>query len=388
MTPARLVRGPHVLPLAMFFGTFSWSFVYVSLPFHIHRISTWDAAATLRWTGWILGISPLATVVMAPLWGRLAGRGNPKAYFVLVQVLQGAGFFAMAAAHTLPELFVSRLVLGVMGAASTFAFISAGRADDPADVRRQVAAMQSAMTVGGVIGPLCGAIAAARLGFAPSFVLGGFVLFGCGALVHWGVPASAAPAARPATARAHQWRETTLVSLLVLGGSTQIFFLTSILPQVMTDLGIAVDRTLEVGGLIIFASGAAAAVGSLAAPRLAELLPERRLVAGLLVGSSLAVGALAAASGVWTYGALRFVQVLCIAPVFPIVVARVAHTLGGEAIGVINAARIGASFLGPVIATSLLAAGSPVLLYVALSLIGLACVPLSAMRAHVPAVPR
>lgn len=31
---------------------------------------------------------------------------------------------------------------------------------------------------------------------------------------------------------------------------------------------------------------------------------------------------------------------------------------------------------------------SPVLLYVALSLIGLACLPLSAMRAHVPAVPR
>jgi MFS family permease len=296
VTLARLVRGPHVLPLAMFFGTFSWSFVYVSLPFHIQRISTWDAASTLRWTGWILGISPLATVAMAPLWG--------------------------------------------------------------------------------------------RLGFAPSFVLGGLVLFGCGALVHWGVPASAASAAPPPTQRSHHWRETTLVSLLVLGGSTQIFFLTAILPQVMTDLGIAAARTLEVGGVIIFASGAAAAVGSLAAPRLAELLPERRLVAGLLIGSSLAVGALAAAPGVWTYGALRFVQVLCIAPVFPIVVARVAHTLGGEAIGVINAARIGASFLGPVIATSLLASGSPVLLYVALSLIGLACVPLSAMRAHVPAVPR
>jgi len=388
VTIARLLRGPHVLPLAMFFGTFSWSFVYVSLPFHIQRISTWDATSTLRWTGWILGISPLATVAMAPLWGRRAGRGNPKAYFVLVQFLQGAGFFAMAAARTLPELFVSRLVLGVTGAASTFAFISAGRAGDPGEVRRQVAAMQSAMTVGGVIGPLGGAIAAARLGFAPSFVLGGLVLFGCGALVHWGVPASEAPPAPSPTQRSRHWRETTLVSLLVLGGSTQIFFLTSILPQVMTDLGIAADRTLEVGGVIIFASGAAAAVGSLAAPRLAELLPERRLVAGLLVGSSLAVGALAVAPGVWTYGALRFVQVLCIAPVFPIVVARVAHTLGGEAIGVINAARIGASFLGPVIATSLLAAGSPVLLYVALSLIGLACVPLSAMRAHVPAVPR
>jgi MFS transporter, DHA1 family, multidrug resistance protein len=384
----RVLRGAHVLPLAMFFGTFAWSFVYVSLPFHIQRISTWDATSTLRWTGWILGISPLATVITAPLWGRMASRGNPERYYALVQLLQGAAFFAMAAARTLPELFVSRLVLGVIGAASTFAYVSAGRADDPGEVRRQVAAMQSAMTVGAVIGPLCGAIAAARLGFAPSFVLGGIVLLGCGALVHWGVPASEPPAAAAAARPAGHWRETTIVSLLVLGGSTPVFFLTSILPQVMTDLGVTVDRTLEVGGFIVFASGGAAAVGSLVAPRLAELLPERRLVAGLLVGSSVTVGALAMASGVWTYGILRFLQVLCIAPVFPIVVARIAQTHGGEAIGVINAARIGASFLGPVVATSLLAAGSPVLLYVLLALVGLACLPLSGMRAHVPAVAR
>jgi len=372
----------------MFFGTFAWSFVYVSLPFHIQRISPWDGPSTLRWTGWILGVSPLATVATAPLWGRLAGRGNPKTYYVLVQFLQGAAFFGMAAARTLPELFLTRLVLGVMGAASTFAFISAGRADDPAEVRRQVAAMQSAMTVGAVIGPLSGAIAAARLGFAESFVLGGLVLLGCGVLVHRGVPATQAPSAGPTVHRARHWRETAIVSLIVLGGSTQLFFLTAILPQVMTDLGVAAERTLEVGGLIIFASGVAAAVGSLAAPRLAELLPERRLIAALLVGSSASVAALALAPGVWTYGVLRFLQVLCVAPVFPIVVARIAHTAGGEAIGVINAARIGASFVGPVVATSLLAAASPGLLYGVLALTGLACLPLSAMRAHVPAVPR
>jgi MFS family permease len=377
-----------VLSLAMLLGTFAWSFVYVSLPFHIQRISTWDAAATLRWTGWILGVPSLATVATAPLWGRLAGRGNPRTYYVLVQVLQGLGFFAMAASRTLPELFVSRLALGVTGAASTFAFISAGRADDPGEVRRQVAAMQSAMTVGQVFGPLGGAIAAARLGFVPSFVVGGLVLFGCGALAHWGMPDAEPAPARPPAPRAQPWRETAIVSLLVLGGSTQIFFLTAILPQVMGDLGIAAERTLEVGGVIVFASGVAAAAGSLAAPRLAELLPERRLVAALLVGSSLAVGLLALAPGVWTYGALRFVQVLCIAPVFPVVVARIAQSHGGEAIGVINAARIGASFVGPVVATSLLAAGSPAVLYMLLAVAGLACVPLSAMRAHVPAMRR
>jgi MFS family permease len=174
-----------------------------------------------------------------------------------------------------------------------------------------------------------------------------------------------------------------LVSLLVLGGSTQIFFLTSILPQVMAALGVVAEQTLEIGGIIIFASGAAAALGSLVAPRLAEVLP-----AALFVGSSLSVAALAVAPGVWSYGALRFLQVLFIAPVFPIVVARIAQTAGGEAIGVINAARIGASFIGPVMATSLLAAGSPVALYVLLGAIGLACLPVSGMRAHVPAARR
>jgi MFS family permease len=388
LSALRPLRGEYVLPLAMFFGSFSWSFVYVSLPFHIQEISTLDPVTTLRWTGWILGISPLATVVTAPLLGRMGGRGNPKTAFEVIQYLQGGAFFALALARTLPEIFVSRLVVGLMGAASTFAFISAGRADDPGEVRRQVATMQSAMTVGGVIGPLCGAIAAARLGFRASFVVGGLVLLGCGVLVRWGVPSSEAPAPRTTTTHARQWRETILVSLLVLGGSTQIFFLTSILPQVMAALGVAAEQTLEIGGIIIFASGAAAALGSMAAPRLAELLPERRLVAALFVGSSLSVAALAVAPGVWSYGTLRFLQVLFIAPVFPIVVARIAQTAGGEAIGVINAARIGASFIGPVMATSLLAAGSPVALYVLLALTGLACLPVSGMRAHVPRAQR
>ena len=385
---AAVLRETQVLPVAMFLGSFAWSFVYVTLPFHIQRVSTWDPVSTLRWTGWILGISPLATVATAPFWGRFAGRREPKTFFVVTQYFQGAAFLGMALARTLPEMFLARLVLGFMGASSTFAFISAGRADQPGEVRRQIAAMQSAMTVGQVIGPLCGAIAAARVGFRESFGLGALVLFACGGLVQWGVGASTAPPPRERPSRRAYWRETILVSLLILGASTQIFFLTSILPQVMAELGVPHARTLEIGGIVIFASGAAAALGSMAAPRLAEVLPERRLVAGLLVGSSLTVIGLLVAHDVWSYGILRFLQVLCIAPVFPIVVARIAHTAGGEAIGIINAARIGASFVGPVLATSLLAWSTSTVLYVVLALIGAACVPLSAMRAHVPAAGR
>lgn len=364
----------------MFIGSFSWSFVYVSLPFHIQHISPWDPARTLRWTGWILGVTSLVTVAAAPLWGRVAGRGNPKRLFMIVQVLQGLGFLGMAAARTLPELFVSRIVLGVMGAVSTFAFIIAGRSTDLREVRRQVASAQSAMTVGAVIGPLIGAVTAARLGFRASCVVGGVILVAAAWVVKWGVPEPPhGEEARKPTGTLSP-REVTAVILLILGASVHVFFLASILPQILPPMGIAPGDMLEIGGLIIFASGAAAALGSLLASRLSEIFPRRRLLAALLIGSSVCMVALGAATSVTLYGALRFLQVLFIAPVFPIAVAGIAHRAGGQAIGAINSARIGAAFVGPVLATTVLGLGPPWVLYLVLAGLGLASVPVALWR--------
>jgi len=385
VTTTEDLRARWILPLALFFGTFAWSFVYVSLPFYIARVSTLDDASTLRWTGWILGITPLVTVVMAPLWGRWAERGDPKKLYVVVELLQGVAFFVMALARTLPELFLSRMLLGVMGAASTFAFIIVGRGGG--DVRRDVSAIQSAMTVGQVVGPLAGAVAAARLGFQVSFALGGVILLGCAFIVWRGVTY------RPAK-RAGDWRprraslgEVGTACALVLAGSTQVFFLTAILPQILPPLGVAGPDTLEVGGLIIFATGVAAALGSLAAPRLAELVGDRRAVAWFLAGSSLFLATLALAPGVWSFGILRFLQMLCIAPVFPLAVAAIAQRSSGEAIGFVNSSRIGAAFLGPVVATTLLAWGPPALVYLVLALAGLGTVPVVAARRTGPRPP-
>jgi MFS family permease len=368
------------VPAAMFFGTFAWSFVYVSLPFHIQAISPLDPAATLRWTGWILGISNLVTVATAPLWGRWAERRDPRTLYVAVEALQGLAFFGMALARTLLELFLARLVLGLMGAASTFAFVMAGRAGDAPTVRRHVAAVQSAMTVGQVIGPLAGALAAARLGFRPSFVLGGAILIACAAVVAWAVPrVPPAPVARDPARRARP-RDVAAVACIVLAGNMQIFFLAAVLPQVLPGLDVPPGRTLEVGGLLLFVSGVATALGAVAAPRLVEWVAERRLIGGLLVGSSLGLAALGLARSVWLFGTLRFLHVLCIAPVFPVVVAGIAQRAGGQAIGVINSARIGAAFLGPVAATTLLAAAPAAALYASLAAVGLACVPLARRR--------
>ncbi|HME97350.1 MAG TPA: MFS transporter [Methylomirabilota bacterium] len=369
-------RAEWVLPASMLLGTFAWSFVYVSLPFHIQRMSSLDPAATLRWTGWILGISPLITVLTAPISGRLGEHIDPKRGFIAVQAFQGLGFLGMAAARTLPEMLVARMLLGLMGAVSTFAFIMVGRSGG--DVRRQVSYIQSGMTLGQVLGPAAGALVAARVGFRLSFVLGAVMLWACSALVSWGVPPGRPRDPKAAPARPTSVRELATVSLVVLAGSTQIFFLTSILPQILPPLGVATESTLEVGGVLIFATGVAASLGAMAAPRLAELLGDRQAVRWFLLGSSLFLATLALAGNVWAFGALRFLQVLCIAPVFPLAVAAIAQRASGGAIGFVNSSRIGAAFIGPVLATTLLSSLPPAAVYLVLAALGLAVVPLVA----------
>lgn len=369
-------RAEWVLPTSMLIGTFAWSFVYVSLPFHIQRMSTLEPAATLRWTGWILGVSPLITVITAPLSGRLGERVDPKRGFIAVQAFQGLGFLGMALARTLPEMLLARMLLGLMGAVSTFAFIMVGRSGG--DVRRQVSSIQSGMTLGQVLGPAAGAVVAARLGFQLSFIFGALMLWACSALVSWGVPPGKPRDAAAAQERRISLRELVTVSLVVLAGSTQVFFLTSILPQILPPLGVPIESTLEIGGFLILATGVAASLGSMAAPRLAELLGDRRAVLWFLLGSSLLLASLAAAGGVWSFGVLRFLQVLCIAPVFPLSVAAIAQRASGGAIGFVNSARIGAAFMGPVLATTLLSSMPPAAVYLALAALGVAVVPLVA----------
>ena len=378
---ARLIAPPshalriRVLPVALVLGTFAWSFVYVSLPFYIQRLSPGDRVSTLKWTGWILGISPLVTVVTAPVWGRLAGHGNPRTFYVVVELLQGIGFFLMALARTLFELFLARLFLGVMGAASTFAFIIAARSES-GEVRREVSAIQSAMTVGQVFGPLAGAVVAARVGYTASFLLGGAILWGCAGLVRWGVPSPKPSQPVEAIRGQASWREVWIVCLPVLAGSTHIFFLTAVLPQILPVLGVAPADALEVGGLIIFFSGVAAALGSLWAPRLADLLGERFVIAWSLTASSLLLVLLALAPNAWIFGSLRFLQVLFVAPVFPLAVAQIAQRADGQAIGLVNSSRIGAAFVGPVVTTTLLSWFPPGMVYGVLAFLGLACLPL------------
>src|SRR6185295_15895203 len=140
-------------------------------------------------------------------------------------------------------------------------------------------------------------MAASRVGFQESFLLGGMLLWGCCIIVGLGTPAVRAKAASDARPGRTSLLEVSTVCLLVLAGSTQVFFLTAILPQVLPPLGIPLADTLEMGGIIIFVTGLAAAVGSLLAPRLGEIMGDLRAIVWFLGASSLLLALQALAPG-------------------------------------------------------------------------------------------
>src|SRR5262249_33732670 len=107
-------------------------------------------------------------------------------------------------------------------------------------------------------------------------------------------------------------------------------------------------------------------------PILAEQFPERRLLLGLLAASSVGLVLLGSARSFWPFGLIRGAQCLAIAPFFPLMVAQVARRGDANAIGIINAARVGSGFVGPLAAPCGPATGPAGLIYVTPGAAGIA----------------
>jgi hypothetical protein len=70
-----------VVTAAQFSLAFALNFMFVFLPFYVHAISPLDEAATLRWTGLIMGAASAMATFGSAFWGNLTDRFSPKTLF-------------------------------------------------------------------------------------------------------------------------------------------------------------------------------------------------------------------------------------------------------------------------------------------------------------------
>ena len=341
-----------LVPLAVvsFCYALVWSFTHVAIPFYVHDVSPHDSAATLRWIGWIVGIPYPLTILTTPAWVRVAER-NPRRFLLLAHAAQGVLFVLTGINTDLTVLVIIRAVLGVTGPATVFAFMVASRANETPP---QIAAMQSAGTIGQILGPLLGALGAARLGYTGTFVAGGVILLL--SVVFIAGTISARPGPWPPAARPPDASRAGIPALgfLVFIEFSLLSFLSAVLPAVMGYLARPPGEALDLAGMMLFVSGAAFAAGTLLASPLATRFGERATVRWCHIAACIVVGMLALAPDVRTFTGLRGLQALFLGPAITLLMARGAQHPNSQAIGALNSARMTANLGGPVLATTLL----------------------------------
>ncbi|MGH7411822.1 MAG: MFS transporter [Candidatus Methylomirabilis sp.] len=357
-------RDVRVVVLSQFVTAFSWTYVF--LPFYIQQISPYDREATLLWIGWILGITGAASTVFAPIWGGMAAKVSPKRLYQAGMLLQAVFMGLMGFTESLPVLLLLRLLIGCIGGLSTIGLIIVSASSASEKLTGNVGLFQAALTSGQIAGPIAGALSAELIGFRATFVVGAVLILIAFANVR--LYLSPLPTFRPEMSpRPTSPRGLAAGWLLCFAATIQIVFLPSVLPEILASLRVAQAQAVATAGLIVFAYGVTAMIGSYALSQLAGHHGRRRTILWAAVSASALQLLLSATGSVITFGLIRARQVGPIAGVIPIVFAEVAGTAHGSAIGFINPARFAANAVGPLIATVAFAHASPFSLYLSLS---------------------
>ncbi len=365
-----------VVVASQFGLAFSVNYVVVFLPFYIDAVSPLSEAETLVWTGLVVGAAPAAASIASALWGMLTARFSPK--LLLERGLLSHSLIVAAIAFTtnLPALVLLRLLQGVLGGISTISLIIISTVSRREALAGHIGLLNSAMTTGALLGPPVGAAIAAAAGFRAAFLSAGLVIAVTLVLCHRLLPP--VPPRRPADGAPRVSRRALAADWLVsVTAMIQLVFLPSVLPQVLAGFGIARERAVVTAGLVVTAYGAAAAVGA-ASLRWIGRLPHRRAVLAAGVASALLQAALALPGGLAGFLALRVLQAFLAGLVMPLLMADVAATGRGGAVGALNTARFVGNAVGPIAATALLARADLATLYLTISVAALASLALFA----------
>jgi DHA1 family multidrug resistance protein-like MFS transporter len=358
-------RDIAVLVTAQFSLAFAINFMTVFLPFYVQAVSPLDEAATLRWTGMIVGVSSALATFGSTFWGNLTARFSPKALFERGVLSHAILVALMGFVTDLRLLLGIRILQGFLGGISTIGLIIVSAISTEEQLARRMGLYQSALTMGQIFAPPLGAMAAAAFGYRGAFLASSLMILAVFVFALLGlghVPLLPRRAAVDEVPRRQRW----LAWGVAVAGTVHIVFLPSVLPTILRDFNVPEDGQLVMAGLVVFAYGASAAAGSYGFGRLTERIPIRRLVLACALGASVFQVLQILGIEPVSFTLIRMLQTALAAGIFPLILVEVASRSHGGSIGFINTARFAGNAAGPVIATFVLANSNLLTLYLVL----------------------
>jgi MFS family permease len=229
---------------------------------------------------------------------------------------------------------------------------------------------QSSMTLGQLVGPPLGSLAAVTLGFKGAFASASIVIFA--ASIFCSLYVTDVPKL-PKEARSSLW--TLLDQRVILGwmlcftASIQLMFLPSVLPNVLDQFHIEKPVALKLAGTIVMLYTATAMIGTYLWGWLSRKYGLFRMITLLFTLSTLFQALLALSRGIIDFTLIRMIQTGLVAATLPLIISIFLREPKGGIIGFLNSARFTGIALGPMIATSILAFSSLQVVYLLISAI-------------------
>ena len=341
---------------SQFGNAFSSNFVQIFFPFYILKISPYPVQYTLLWTGAIMGASSLCAALTSPFWGSLTHRFSPKLLYLRSLMVNAVSFFLMGFTTDLHLLFILRVIQGLAAGTSTIGLIIVSSSSPKEMVSSNIGLFQSSITLGQLIGPLLGSLAAVTFGYKGSFIAASCVFFSSFIFCYlyvMDIPLL------PKKERSRGW--TTLDKRIIIGGllcftaMVQIAFLPSVLPNVFAAFHYEQATALKLAGSVVLCYTATAMIGIYVWSRLSRRMGLYRTITILFVLGILLQSMLAFSRGIVDFTIIRMLQTGFVAATFPLIISVFASGSKGSTIGFLNATRFAGNALGPMLATSILA---------------------------------
>lgn len=351
---------------------FSLSFITVFLPFFIIRTSPYSTEVTLLWVGAIVGSANLCSAATSTFWGSLTHRYSPKLLYLRGIAANAVMFFLMGFTTSLPMLLTLRILLGLAGGISTIGMIMVSSSSPKERIPADIGLYQSFIMLGNLVGPPVGSFAAAMLGYRGAFVSASAVLVASSIFFYLFVADIPRLPRREKNAAGGTVDRRILVAWMVcFAVSIQLGFLPSVLPNVFEAFHIERTIALKQAGMVVLLYTATAMIGTYVWTQVARRFGLYRIISFLLILGTVLQALLAFGKGMIDFTLIRMIQTGVVTATVPLTISTFAGEAKGGRLGFLNSSRFTGSALGPMIATSILAASNLATVYFFISGISL-----------------
>jgi len=334
------------------FLNFGYTLVMSFLPIYVRELGVQTKGGIALWSGLILGSSPMMTSLIGPLWGRLGDRKGMRLLATRATAANSVFWALMALAQNVWQLFVLRIVLGLLGGFNNTAVALVTQLAPKEKVPSIIGSLQSVQILSAAIGPFFGGFLATSIGVRNTFIVTGIMNFGSllSILSLYRDADRTKPPEKvsPAPSASAFWKRpeyfTALMILFFVNMADRTFG--PIIPLFLEELGTPRTGLEMVAGALISVAAFGEAFSAWLSGKLASRVSLRRLITGRLVLSILVLVPMVFVHSTEQFSILRVLLALLAGGTLTLALSAAHHVIPGEHRGTGFALLSGTSTFG------------------------------------------